>query len=97
MGRVASRPTPGSRSEREQAIQKLEGELDAILVGFDPDQPYAGLDQATVATLAKAIGQAKAFRVAHPWPSTEKHPRAEMVRNLFARDRYRLQDDGRRP
>ncbi len=83
--------------QREQAIQKLEGGLDDILVGFDPDQPYGGLDQATVATLAKAIGQAKAYRTAHPWPSTEKHPRAEMVRSLFARDRYRPQDTGQRP
>lgn len=75
--------------EREQAIAKLEGGLDDILVGFDPDEPYSGLDEQTVAALAKAINAAKTYRVAHPWPPTNKHPRAEMVRNLFTRDRYK--------
>lgn len=75
--------------EREQAIAKLEGGLDDILVGFDPEEPYPGLDGQTVAALAKAIDAAKAYRAAHPWPSTERHPRAEMVRNLFARDLYK--------
>ena len=74
--------------EREQAIAKLEGGLDDILVGFDPEEAYRGLDGQTVAALAKAIDAAKAYRAAHPWPSTERHPRAEMVRNLFARDLY---------
>jgi hypothetical protein len=75
--------------ERAQAIAKLEGGLDDILVGFDPDAPYTGLDGQTVAALAKAIDAAKVYRAAHPWSSTERHPRAEMVRNLFARDLYR--------
>lgn len=75
--------------EREQAIAKLEGGLDDILVGFDPEEPYPGLDGQTVAALAKAIDAAKAYRAAHPWPSTERHPRAEMVRKLFARDLYK--------
>ena len=75
--------------EREQAIAKLEGGLDDILVGFDPDTPYTGLDEQTVAALAKAIDAAKAYRAVHPWASTEKHPRAGMVRNLFTRDLYR--------
>ena len=83
--------------EREQAIEKLEGGLDDILVGFDPDTPYTGLDGQTVAALAKAIDAAKAYRAAHPWPSTERHVRAEMVRNLFARDLYKPKGDGRRP
>ena len=83
--------------EREQAIAKLEGGLDDILVGFDPDTPYAGLDGQTVSALAKAIDAAKAYRAAHPWPSTERHVRAEMVRNLFARDLYKPKGDGRRP
>jgi hypothetical protein len=75
--------------ERAQAITKLEAGLDDILVGFDPGTPYAGLDAQTVTALAKAIDAAKAYRVAHAWPPTEKHPRAEMVRNLFARDLYK--------
>ena len=75
--------------ERAQAITKLEGGLDDILVGFDPDEPYTGLDAQTVASLAKAIDTAKVYRAAHPWSSTERHPRAEMVRNLFARDLYK--------
>ena len=83
--------------EREQAIAKLEGGMDDILVGFDPDAPYTGLDGHTVAALAKAIDAARAYRAAHPWPSTERHVRAEMVRNLFARDLYKPKGDGRRP
>ncbi|MGH8675008.1 MAG: hypothetical protein ACREVG_11935 [Burkholderiales bacterium] len=83
--------------EREQAIAKLEGGLDDILVGFDPEEPYRGLDGQTVAALAKAIDAAKAYRAAHPWPSTERHPRAEMVRNLFASDLYKPKGDGRKP
>jgi len=83
--------------ERTQAIAKLEGGLDDILVGFHPDEPYSGLDGHTVAALAKAIDAAKAYRAAHPWPSTERHPRAEIVRNLFARDPYKPKGDGRRP
>jgi len=75
--------------ERAQAIEKLEAGLDDILVGFDPDEPYRGLGAQTVAALAKAIDAAKVYRAAHPWPSTEKHVRAEMVRNLFARDLYK--------
>ncbi len=83
--------------EREQAIAKLEGGLDDILVGFAPDEPYPGLDGQTVAALAKAIDAAKSYRAAHPWPSTEKHIRAEMVRNLFARDLYKSKGGDRRP
>ena len=83
--------------EREQAIAKLEGGLDDLLVLFNPDEPYTGLDRHTVAMLAKSIDAARAYRAAHPWPSTEKHPRAEMVRNLFASDLYKPKGDGRRP
>jgi hypothetical protein len=83
--------------ERAQAIEKLEAGLDDILVGFDPDEPYRGLDGQTVAALAKAIDAAKAYRAAHPWPPTEKHVRAKMVRNLFARDLYKPKGDDRRP
>ena len=83
--------------EREQAIAKLEAGLDDVLVGFDPDEPHPGLDGQTVAALAKAIDAAKSYRTAHPWPSTEKHVRAEMVRNLFARDLYKSKGDGRLP
>lgn len=83
--------------ERTQAIEKLEAGLDDILVGFDPDEPYRGLDGQTVAALGKAIDEAKAYRAEHPWPSTEKHVRAGMVRNLFARDLYKPKGDGRQP
>ena len=83
--------------DREQAIHKLEGGLDDILVGFDPDQPYSGLDGQTVAALAKSIDTAKAYRAAHPWPATDKHIRVGMVRNLFARDLYKPTGEGRRP
>jgi hypothetical protein len=83
--------------ERANAIEMLEAGLDDILVGFDPDEPYPGLDGQTVAALAKAIDAAKAYRTAHPWPSTEKHARAGMIRNLFARDLYKPTGAGRRP
>ena len=82
--------------DREQAIEKLEVGLDDILIGFDPAEPYPGLDGHTVTALRKAIDEARVYRAAHPWPSKQNHLRAEMVRNLFARDLYKQTGDGRR-
>lgn len=73
---------------RKQAIDKLETGLDDILIGFDPAEPYSGLEVQTIAALRKAIDEAKAYRAAHPWALKQKDLRADMVRNLFARDPY---------
>ena len=74
--------------EQKQAIERLEAGLDDLLIGFDPDQPYAGLEGATVAALRKAIDDAKAYRAKYPW-AEQKNMRADMVRSLFSRDLYR--------
>ena len=55
--------------ERDQAIDKLETGLADILIGFDPAEPYAGLDGQTVAALKKAIDAAKEYRSVHPPPA----------------------------
>ena len=74
--------------EQKQAIEKLEAGLDDLLIGFDPSEPYPGLDAQTTEALRKAIEEAKAYRQAHPWEAG-KNMRAEMVRAMFAKDLYR--------
>jgi hypothetical protein len=74
--------------EQKPAIEKLETGLDDLLVGFDPAEPYLGLDPRTTDAMRKAIEQAKAYRAAHPW-ADENGMRAKMVKSLFARDLYR--------
>lgn len=73
---------------QDQAIEALEGGMDDILVGFDPVEPYPGLTGQTTAALGKAITAAKDYRSAHPRQS-KAHARDEMVRSLFARERYK--------
>jgi hypothetical protein len=73
--------------ERDQAIEKLETGLADILIGFDPAEPYAGLDGQTVAALKKAIDAAKEYRSAHP--RQQKNFRDRMVDELFARELYK--------
>jgi hypothetical protein len=73
--------------ERDQAIERLETGLADILIGFDPSEPYAGLDGQTVAALKKAINEARGYRSAHP--RQQKTFRDKMVDNLFARDPYK--------
>ena len=70
------------------AMESLEAGMDDILVRFDPAEPYPGLAPQTSAALGKAIAEAKAYRAAHPRQS-KGHARDEMVRNLFARERYK--------
>jgi hypothetical protein len=74
--------------EQKPAIEKLETGLDDLLIGFDPQPPYQGLEGSTVAALRKAIDEAKAYRAKHPW-GEQKNMRADMVRSLFSRDLYR--------
>lgn len=73
--------------ERDQAIEKLETGLADTLIGFDPTEPYTGLNGQTVAALKKAIDEAKEYRSAHP--RQQKDFRDEMVDNLFARELYK--------
>ena len=75
------------RKDPQAAIRKLENGLDDLLVTFDPDEPYARLEPATVAAIRKAIEGAKEYRGSFPW--TDKNPREKMVRSLFARDLYK--------
>jgi hypothetical protein len=70
------------------ALESLEAGMDDLLVGFDPVEPYPGLTAQTTAALAKAIGEARAYRLAHPRQS-RAHARDAMVRNLLARERYK--------
>jgi hypothetical protein len=74
--------------EQKPAIEKLETGLDDLLIGFDPAEPYPGLEPQTAGALRKAIDEAKAYRQAHPW-AEEKSMRANMVRAMFAKDLYR--------
>jgi hypothetical protein len=73
----------------QPAIRRLEAGLDDLLVTFDPDEPFTGLEPRTVAALRKAIADARDYRSAFPWPDPENNFRAKMVRSLFARDLYK--------
>jgi len=73
---------------QDQAVEGLEAGLDDILIGFDPVEPYPGLTGQTTAALGKAITGAREYRSAYPRQS-KAHVRDEMVRNLFARERYK--------
>lgn len=73
--------------ERDQAIERLEMGLADTLIGFDPAEPYTGLNGQTVAALKKAIDEAKEYRSAHP--RQRRNFRDEMVDNLFARELYK--------
>ena len=70
----------------EPAVESLEAGMDDILVGFDPAEPYPGLTTQTTGALAKAITEAREYRVAYPRQS-KMRARDEMVRNLLARER----------
>ena len=73
----------------QPVIRKLETGLDDLLVTFDPDEPFTGLERRTVVALRKAIADAKDYRAAFPWPDAANNPRAKMVGSLFARDPYK--------
>ena len=73
--------------KQDQAIERLETGLADTLIGFDPTEPYAGLNGQTVAALKKAIGVAREYRSAHP--RQQKNFRDKMVDDLFARELYK--------
>jgi hypothetical protein len=72
--------------EQDQALETLETGLSDLLIGFDPAEPYAGLDAQTVAALKEAIDEARKYRSEHPRP--QKDFRDKMVDDLFARNLY---------
>ena len=73
--------------ERDQAIEKLETGLADTLIGFDPAEPYNGLNGQTIAALKKAIDESKEYRSTHP--RQQKTFRDKMVDSLFARELYK--------
>ena len=73
--------------KQDQAMEKLETGLADILIGFDPAEPYAGLDAQTVAALRKAIDEAREYRSIYP--RQQKDFRDKMVDSLFARELYK--------
>ena len=75
-------------NEPVPAIEKLETGLDDLLIGFDPQEPYLGVEPQVAGAMRKAIDEAKAYRAKHPWPD-ENAMRAKMVRAMFAKDLYR--------
>ena len=75
--------------EQDQAVEKLEVGLNDILIGFDPDQPYANLKEQTVVALRNAIDQAEEYRSVYPRPANQRDFRDEMVQNLFSRESYK--------
>jgi hypothetical protein len=74
---------------QERAVESLETGLNDLLIVFDPDTPYPGLESRTTAALKNAIDQAREYRAAYPRPADGRDFRDKMVRNLFSRDLYR--------
>ena len=72
--------------ERPLALEALEAGMDDILVPFDPSQPYAGLEERTVAEINRALLEARNYRAAHPRKSSRPHVDA-MVGNLLSRQK----------
>jgi hypothetical protein len=73
--------------QRDQAIDRLETGLAGILIAFDPDVPYKGLNGQTVGALRKAIADAKAYRAVYP--RFKPDFKDKMVDNLFSRELYK--------
>ena len=73
--------------DTDRAISDIEKGMDDLLIGFDPVDPYPGVNGATIAAMDKAIDEARAYRQVHPWPAEQNQGRANMVRALFARER----------
>lgn len=69
-----------------QAIELLEASLDDQLVVFDPQEPYPGLRDDTIASVGIAIRSAADYRARYPRQSTRPHVDA-MVQNLFDKHR----------
>jgi hypothetical protein len=74
--------------ERDQAVELLEARMDDALIPFDPDQPYPGLEERTIAEINNALRQAKDYRSANPRKSNRPHVDA-MVGNLLSRGTYK--------
>lgn len=70
---------------KAEAVELVETGMDDLLIGFDPDTEYPGLDARTRGEMDKAIGAAKEYRKTHPWPEGPKGFRGAMVKSLFER------------
>jgi hypothetical protein len=73
--------------ERALAVEALEAGMDDILVPFDPAQPYAGLEERTIAEINRALLEARVYRERNPRKSNRPHV-DKMVSSLLARGAY---------
>ena len=73
--------------EQALAVEALEAGMDDILVPFDPAQPYAGLEERTIAEINRALLEARVYRDRNPRRSNRPHV-DKMVGNLLARGAY---------
>jgi len=74
--------------ERPLAVEALEAGMDDILVPFDPEKPYPGLEERTIAEINRALLEARNYRAANPRKSNRPHVDA-MVGSLLSRGSYK--------
>jgi hypothetical protein len=73
--------------ERALAVEALEAGMDDVLVPFDPAQPYAGLEERTIAEINRALLEARVYRDRNPRKSNR--PQVDkMVGTLLTRGAY---------
>lgn len=75
--------------EHDQAVAQLETGLNDILILFDPERPYPGLERQTKVALRSAIDQARHYRGSFQRQINERDFREKMVQNLFSRELYK--------
>ena len=73
--------------EQALAVEALEAGMDDVLVPFDPAQPYAGLEERTIAEINRALLEARIYRERNPRKSNRPHV-DKMVGSLLARGAY---------
>ena len=73
--------------EQPLAVEALEAGVDDMLVPFDPAQPYAGLEERTIAEINRALLEARVYRDRNPRKSNRPHV-DKMVSTLLARGAY---------
>ena len=73
--------------EQTLAVEALEAGMDDVLVPFDPAQPYAGLEERTIAEINRALLEARVYRDKNPRRSNRPHV-DKMVGSLLARGAY---------
>ena len=70
----------------DAATELLEASLDDQLVIFDPQEPYPGLRDDTIASIDFAIRSAMDYRAGYPRQSSRPHVDS-MVKSLFEKHR----------